>query len=90
MQNTKGFWCVQMGLVALLYGVVLFHAGALFPCWPWAGPVGVVLMMLFHASEIPIARKALAGSGIPRARQILLIVLFGYTWWGGAKRGVLG
>lgn len=90
MRDTKGFWCFQMGWVILLYGAVLFNAGALFPCCGYAGPVGIALILLFHATEIPFARKALAGKNVPPARFYLMTVLFGYTWWGGVKRGAIG
>ncbi len=86
MFDSKGFWLANNAIVLALYGV----AGALAfqgQTAHWAVVLAGVIVAA-HVLEIPVAARVLKGKSTSALRLALCTVLFGFTWWVPANKGI--
>lgn len=84
--NSKPFWIAQNIALLVLYGA------ASVLCTTGRSEHFIVLLatvvLVAHVLEIPVAFKLLKDRNPAPLRVILGTVLFGFTWWLPAKRGI--
>lgn len=71
-----GWLYLAVGAVAPTYGRTARNR-LLRAAWWIDGFLSVVV----HAAQVPVALRAVEGSGLPRPRTALLTQIFGLTWW---------
>lgn len=84
--NNKSFWLVPNIGLSLFYLWALSllltgHAGH------WAVIVSAIILAV-HVLEIPFVFKKLSAHNPNRMRLVLGTLLFGFTWWLPASRGI--
>lgn len=86
MMDSKAFWLANNAVILALYGVaaVLFSQGQ---DSHWLVILAAVIVVA-HVLEIPLAMKVLKDRHPSMGRLIVGTVLFGFTWWLPAKKGV--
>lgn len=84
--NTKPFWLAQNLALLGLYAAAasLCSQGQ---CGHWAVWLAA-LVLAAHALEIPLAFQQLKPQAPAPLRVVLGTLLFGFTWWLPAKRGI--
>lgn len=86
MLGNKKFWLVNNALALVLHvaGVYLYvtqgFANPLVQLW--------AIIVIIHILEIPLAFLALKERAIPWGLTIINTLIFGFTWWVPAKRGI--
>ncbi len=86
MLDSMGFWLAQNCALGLFY---LVAAGLLASgqTHHWVVLVAAVLLAA-HVLELPLAFRVLRERQASAPRVLLLTVLFGFTWWLPARRGI--
>ena len=86
MMDSKAFWLVNNAALLAIYGVAatLFSQGQ---DSHWLVILAAVILVA-HVLEIPLAMKVLKDKNPSMGRLIAGTVLFGFTWWLPAKKGV--
>jgi len=86
MNQRKPFWIVQNLIVVAFW---LFALGCLATghTQGWAVPIAAVVLVA-HVLEVPLAFHALKGRPRSPLRVVLMTLVFGYTWWMPARRGI--
>jgi hypothetical protein len=79
MLDSMGFWLAQNCALGLFYLVAQTHH--------WVVLVAAVLLAA-HVLELPLAFRVLRERQASAPRVLLLTVLFGFTWWLPARRGI--
>lgn len=86
MLDNKGFWLTQNLLI------LIFYALGAFVYWTsgLGHPVVILCLVVLavHIAEIPLAAAALRDKPVSLTKVALNTLLFGFTWWVPAKRGV--
>ncbi len=87
MTQRKSTWLFLNAALLLYYGfvLVLLLQGA---APTHLAVLAAVLILAAHVLEIPLARKLLADLDPATPRLVLMTVLFGFTWWLPARRGI--
>jgi len=88
MLDNRGFWLAQNAALGLFY-LVAIGLLAFGQSHHWVVLVAAVLLAA-HVLELPLAFRVLRGRQASPLRVLLLTVLFGFTWWLPARRGVYG
>lgn len=86
MFETKQFWQVQNAFLLAFYmiaGVLLFDGRTDH----WAVLIAGIILVA-HVLEIPLAMKMLRDKNPSMGRLALGTLLFGYTWWVPARKGI--
>lgn len=86
MLDSKPFWRVVdlavlvfwLAVAALLYTGQREHPLVL---------IGAIFIVA-HVLELPLAYRLLRGRGFPAAKVFVMTMVFGFTWWLPAQRGV--
>ncbi len=86
MTETKQFWQVNNAVLLALYMIaaVLVIDGRT-DHW---GVILAAVILVAHVLEIPLAMKVLKDKNPSMGRLIVGTVLFGFTWWLPAKKGI--
>ncbi len=86
MTETKQFWMVNNAALLAFYMIagVLVIDGRLDH---WA-VILAALILVAHVLEIPLAMKILKEKQPSLGRLVMGTVLFGFTWWLPAKKGL--
>lgn len=82
----RSFWMLLNFAVLAVYGYAafcIFNGDALNP-----GVIVAVLFLVAHVLEIPIAALALRGMNASWFKTIFGTLIFGFTWWIPAKKGL--
>ena len=86
MLDNKGFWLVQnLVLVVFWLAAIVFYATGQSHHWL---VLAAVVIFAAHILELPLAFMVLRGRNAAPLRVTLMTLLFGYTWWLPARRGV--
>lgn len=86
MLDSKPFWqSVNLGAVVFWVAVA-----ALLYTGHREHPVVLVgaIFVIAHVLELPLAYRLLRGRGFPAAKVFVMTMIFGFTWWLPAQRGV--
>ncbi len=86
MMDSKGFWFFNNVVILGFYAV----AAALLlggNAEHWIVLVAGVILVA-HVLEIPLAMKMLKDKSPSFGRLVVGTLLFGYTWWVPAKKGI--
>ena len=86
MLDNKPFWALQnLVLIAFWLAALALigsgHGGH------WLVTAAAVILAA-HVLELPLAFMVLRGRGAAPLRVVLMTLVFGYTWWLPARRGV--
>jgi len=88
LADSRAFWQILNVLI-----IVLHLAGA----YAWlrygvSAPAAVLwlIMLGLHVLELPMAFIALRGHSVSLLRLVVGTLLFGFTWWVPARRGIRG
>lgn len=86
MTELKQFWQVNNAVLVALYMIaaVLVIDGRT-DHW---GVILVAVILVAHVLEIPLAMKMLKEKNPSIGRLVVGTVLFGFTWWVPAKKGI--
>ncbi|MDB5977652.1 MAG: hypothetical protein JWR07_4412 [Nevskia sp.] len=86
MLDNKALWLAQnLALAAFwLAALVLLVLGQ---SGHWLVLVAAVILAA-HVLEVPLAFMVLRGRGAAPLRVTLMTLVFGYTWWLPARRGI--
>ncbi len=86
MMNSKAFWLGNNAVILGLYAVaaVLYFQGQTSH---WLVILAAVIVVA-HVLEIPLAMKVLKDKSPSMGRLIVGTILFGFTWWLPAKKGI--
>ena len=86
MMDSKGFWIFNNVVILGFYG---FAAGLLMAgnTQHWIVLVAGIILAA-HVLEIPLAMKVLKDKNASFGRLAVGTLLFGYTWWIPAKKGI--
>ena len=86
MLDSKPFWTF------VNLGAIVFWLGALYLLLTGQqGHVIVLIAALFlvvHVLELPVAFRLLRRRGFPAATIFIMTMIYGFTWWLPAQRGV--
>jgi len=86
MFDKKSFWLAQNLAIAVFWlaALVLALSG------PPMHRLVLVALVIFaaHVLELPLAFRMLRGRDASALRVCLMTLLFGFTWWVPARRGV--
>lgn len=86
MINDKRFWLANNALLILFHiaGIGLYFmegfSNPLVQLW--------AIIMIIHVLEIPVALWAVAGRAVPWGLTVFATLIFGFTWWVPARRGL--
>ena len=86
MMDSKAFWLANNAVIAAIYiaADVLFLQGQTSH---WLVILAAVIVVA-HVLEIPLAMKVLKDKNPSMGRLVVGTVLFGFTWWVPAKKGI--
>lgn len=86
MTDVKQFWQVNNAVLLALYMIaaVLVIDGRT-DHW---GVILAAVILVAHVLEIPLAMKVLKEKNPSMGRLVVGTVLFGFTWWVPAKKGI--
>lgn len=86
MMDSKGFWIFNNVVILAFYGfaAALLMAGNM---QHWIVLVAAAILIA-HVLEIPLAVKVLKDKNPSFGRLAIGTLLFGYTWWVPAKKGI--
>ncbi len=86
MFESKAFWLANNVAVLALYGVagILALQGQMVH----GAVVLAAVVLAAHVLEIPVAARVLRGKSESIPRLALFTVLFGFTWWVPAHKGI--
>jgi len=88
MTARRWFWTLCRILTLLLFAGVVITGYALRR--PAAGWCALALLLALHAAELRVSLHLQATARIPRARVVVMTLLFGFTWWVPVTRGLAG
>lgn len=86
MIDDRRFWLANNALVVLLHiaGIGLYATEG------FSNPLAQLwaIIVIIHILEIPLAFLALANRPIPWGLTVFATLIFGFTWWVPARRGL--
>lgn len=86
MTDMKQFWQVNNAFLLALY--LIAAALVMDGRTDHWGVILVAVILVAHVLEIPLAMKVLKDKNPSIGRLIVGTVLFGFTWWVPAKKGI--
>ncbi len=86
MTEKKGFWIAQNVLLLAVYacGAAMLLEGRADSIMVWISAI----ILVAHVLEIPVAMHVLKDRNPAPGRLLLGTLLFGFTWWLPAKKGI--
>lgn len=86
LADHKPFWLLCNAALALLHvaGIILCISNGL------AHPIAILwaIILAVHALELPLAFVLLRKNTFSPAMTTIMTLLFGFTWWVPARRGI--
>lgn len=86
MLDNKALWLAQ-NLALVVFWLAALGLLAAGHAQHWLVLVAAVILAA-HVLELPLAFMVLRGRGAAPLRVTFMTLLFGYTWWLPARRGV--
>jgi hypothetical protein len=86
MLDNKALWLAQ-NLALIVFWLAALGLLAVGQSRHWLVLAAAVIFAA-HVLELPLAFAVLRGRGAAPGRVALMTLLFGYTWWLPARRGV--
>jgi len=86
MLDKKFFWVVQ-NLVLVAFWLAAIGSAILGNTRHWLVLVAAMVFVA-HLLEVPLAFRLLRGRDASPLRVSLMTLLFGFTWWVPARRGI--
>jgi len=86
MLDNKVLWLVQ-NIALIVFWLVAIGLLAMGQSQHWLVLAAAVILAA-HVLELPLAFLVLRGRQAAAPRVVLMTLLFGYTWWLPARRGV--
>ncbi len=86
MMDNKWFWVAQNLFLLAVYacGAAMLIDGKTDSVMVWISAI----ILIAHVLEIPIAMQVLKAKNPAPGRLVLGTLLFGFTWWLPAKKGI--
>lgn len=86
MTQRKSFWIASnVALSVFWLAAIIFAATGKSDYW--LVPIAAIVLVA-HALEVPLALYFLKGRQASPIRVCVMTLLFGYTWWVPARRGI--